>query len=87
MVYIQNSSLEMGWTSNVTEHGTIHGRTVAPFFTRGVEGFAIDTEDDWRRAEALAADTPALLPPLSVAPVSDHDASVEGPDSGRPVAG
>jgi CMP-N,N'-diacetyllegionaminic acid synthase len=52
--YIQNSSLEMSMTRNVTELGTIHGRTVYPFFTHGYEGLSIDTEDDWRYAEAIA---------------------------------
>lgn len=51
--YVQNSSLEMAWTANVEVHGTIHGRKVAPFFTEGDEGFAIDYPEDWERAEAI----------------------------------
>lgn len=62
LVYVQNSSLEMGWTSNVEMHGTIHGRKVAPFFTQGYEGFAIDTLADWREAEYLIASGEAVLP-------------------------
>jgi N-acylneuraminate cytidylyltransferase len=70
VVWIQNSSLEMGLTTNVTKHGTIHGRSVAPFYTTGHEGFAIDTEDDWRTAESIARAHPELLPSVDVARVS-----------------
>jgi CMP-N,N'-diacetyllegionaminic acid synthase len=64
MFYVQNSSLEMGWTANVEVHGTIHGKKVAPFFTEGYEGLAIDTEDDWQRAVQIATAHPELLPTL-----------------------
>lgn len=55
-VYVQNSSLEIAWTYVVDAFGTISGTKIAPFFTRGHEGFSIDTEDDWREAERLATD-------------------------------
>ena len=61
-VFIQNSSLEMSWTSNVEVHGTIHGRKVGPFFTEGYEGFSIDTEEDWQEAERIARTHPEALP-------------------------
>jgi hypothetical protein len=63
-VWIQNSSLEMSWTSNVTEGGTIAGDRVWPFFTEGYEGFAIDTPEDWAEAERIAAAHPELLPQI-----------------------
>ena len=66
VVYVQNSSLEMSWTANVEVHGTIHGRKVGPFFTGGYEGFAIDTEADWREAVRLVETGEARLPPLTV---------------------
>ena len=68
--YIQNSSLEIGWTSNVEVHGTIHGRKVAPFFTEGYEGFSLDYPEDWERAEALIASGRAVLP--TVTPKTDE---------------
>ena len=52
-VYVQNSSLEMAYTSCVEAWGTIHGRKVIPFFTDALEGFSIDWPEDWARAEAL----------------------------------
>jgi N-acylneuraminate cytidylyltransferase len=61
-VYVQNSALEIAWTRVVTETGTREGRVLAPFLTRGYEGFNVDDEDDWARAEALVASGLAALP-------------------------
>jgi N-acylneuraminate cytidylyltransferase len=67
-VYIQNSALEIAWTRTVTETGTREGRIVAPFFTRGYEGFNVDDEEDWERAERLVASGAAVLPTISRPP-------------------
>ena len=67
-VYIQNSALEIAWTRVVTETGTREGRVVAPFFTEGYEGFNVDDEDDWERAERLVASGPATLPAVGRPP-------------------
>jgi N-acylneuraminate cytidylyltransferase len=60
--YVQNSSLEMAYTANVEAHGTIHGRKVMPFFTEGLEGFAIDYPEDWDRAERLVSSGAVAIP-------------------------
>ncbi len=60
-VYVQNSSLEIVWTRALGTAGHA-GRVVAPFLTEGYEGFNIDDEDDWARAEALARSGRATLP-------------------------
>jgi N-acylneuraminate cytidylyltransferase len=52
-VYSQNSALEIAWTRVVAETGTREGRVVAPFLTEGYEGFNVDDEEDWERAERL----------------------------------
>ncbi len=67
-VYAQNSALEIAWTRVVTETGTREGRVLAPFLTRGLEGFNVDDEDDWERAEALVASGRATLPPVEREP-------------------
>lgn len=54
-VYVQNASLEMAWTYVLKQHKTIHGVRVAPFLTEPIEGFDINTPEDWERAEAIAA--------------------------------
>jgi CMP-N,N'-diacetyllegionaminic acid synthase len=61
-VYVQNSALEIAWTRVVFATGTREGRTVAPFFTTGHEGFNIDDEEDWERARALVRSGAASLP-------------------------
>ena len=66
-VFVQNSSLEIAWT-RVAEEGTLGGRTRIPFFTEGLEGFSIDREDDWARAEALVESGEATLPTVNVEP-------------------
>ena len=64
-VYVQNSALEIAWTRVVFATGTREGRTVAPFYTRGYEGFNVDNEEDWERAELLVASSKAALPRVS----------------------
>ncbi len=63
-VYVQNSALEIAWTRVVTETGTREGRVPAPFLTQGHEGFNVDDEEDWARAEALVVAGKASLPPV-----------------------
>lgn len=53
-IYRQNASLEMAWTSVLSDKGTISGDRIAPFFTDGWEGYDINTPEDWERAEAHA---------------------------------
>jgi len=67
-VYTQNSALEIAWTRVVGETGTREGRVVAPFLTEGYEGFNVDDEADWERAEQLVASNAVRLPPVRVGP-------------------
>ena len=64
-VYVQDSSLEIARTRIVAD-GEIAGRRVVPFFPEGVEGLSIDYPDELAAAERLAAEQPALLPPVGV---------------------
>jgi CMP-N,N'-diacetyllegionaminic acid synthase len=61
-IYVQNSALEIAWTRVVSQTGTREGRVVAPFFTKGHEGFNVDDEEDWERAKALVESGAATLP-------------------------
>ena len=67
-VYVQNSALEIAWTRAVTEHGTREGEVLAPFLTQGLEGFNVDDEEDWQRAELLVATGAVLLPAIDREP-------------------
>jgi CMP-N,N'-diacetyllegionaminic acid synthase len=67
-VYVQNSALEIAWTRVVTETGTREGNVLAPFLTQGLEGFNVDDEEDWARAERLVASGAAALTEVGRAP-------------------
>jgi CMP-N,N'-diacetyllegionaminic acid synthase len=67
-VYVQNSALEIAWTRVVTEDGTREGGVLAPFLTQGLEGFNVDDEEDWERAERLVATGGAELPAVTRPP-------------------
>ena len=67
-VYVQSSALEIAWTRVVSETGTREGRVVAPFFTEGHEGFNVDDEEDWERAERLLGSGAAAVPAIGRAP-------------------
>jgi len=67
-VYSQNSALEIAWTRVVSDTGTREGRVVAPFFTEGLEGFNVDDEEDWERAERMLEAGAATLPAVERAP-------------------
>ena len=41
---------------------------LAPFLTQGLEGFNVDDEEDWERAERLVASGAASLPAVGRAP-------------------
>jgi len=60
-VFVQNSALEIAWTRVVTETGTREGNVLAPFLTHGLEGFNVDDEEDWQRAERVVAAGDATL--------------------------
>jgi len=67
-VYSQNSALEIAWTRVVFETGTREGRVLAPYLTEGHEGFNIDDEEDWERAERLLAAGRVQLPSVEADP-------------------
>ena len=68
LVYVQNASLEIAWTSVVRERRTIAGDVVVPFITESHEGFDINDPVDWLVAERLLADGAAVLEPISEPP-------------------
>jgi N-acylneuraminate cytidylyltransferase len=67
-VYIQNASLEIGWSRVPLEQGTIAGGKVIPFFTEGDEGFDINKPDDWLLAEIRIGSGQFSLPAVETVP-------------------
>ena len=68
LIYVQNASLEISWTSVPLEKGSISGEVVTPFITKGFEGFDINTFYDWHLAEELIQSGEASLPDISKSP-------------------
>jgi N-acylneuraminate cytidylyltransferase len=67
-VYVQNASLEIAWTRVVGDGGNIAGTVIMPFFTRGLEGFDVNSEADWELAVRHIARDPACLPSIAEPP-------------------
>ena len=65
-VYVQTRALEIAW-SRVVAEGSLGGHVRVPFLAEGHEGFSIDYEEDWRRAEDLVA-AGVVLPRIDVDP-------------------
>jgi N-acylneuraminate cytidylyltransferase len=61
-VFVQNASLEIAWTRIVFKERTIAGTVLMPFFTKGYEGFDVNSPYDWDLAERLVANGHAQLP-------------------------
>ena len=62
LIYVQNASLEIAWTSVALEKGSIGGEVIVPFFTEGYEGFDVNHPHDWQIAEELIRTGQASLP-------------------------
>jgi CMP-N,N'-diacetyllegionaminic acid synthase len=67
-VYVQNASLEIAWSRVVREDHTIAGSVVLPFLTEGEEGFDVNEEFDWWKAERLLERDEVKLPTVGVGP-------------------
>jgi CMP-N,N'-diacetyllegionaminic acid synthase len=62
LVYVQTASLEIARCDAPLRLGTIAGNQIMPFLTEGLEGFDINTPDDWLLAEHHAKERPDALP-------------------------
>jgi N-acylneuraminate cytidylyltransferase len=64
-IYVQNASLEIARTRVVFKEKTIAGTVLMPFFTKGYEGFDVNSDYDWNLAEHLVETDQARLPSIS----------------------
>lgn len=75
-LYVQTGGLEMAWTRCLHETPpTITGDAVVPFHLEGPAALDLNTDDDWRRAEALITSGEAILPPVDLAGVPSPPAA------------
>jgi N-acylneuraminate cytidylyltransferase len=59
---VQNASLEIARTRVVFKEKTIAGTVLMPFFTKGHEGFDVNSDYDWNLAEHMVQKGDAKLP-------------------------
>ena len=64
-IYVQNASLEIARTRVVFKEKAIAGTVLMPFFTKGHEGFDVNSDYDWNLAEHLVETDQARLPSIS----------------------
>lgn len=50
-IYVQNASLEIAWSRVALDQESLTGEIIAPFITKGLEGFDINDTNDWVLAE------------------------------------
>ncbi len=67
-IYVQNASLEIAWVSVVKSFGTISGESVMPHISSGLEGFEINSPEDWLIVEHYLAHDLAHLPQVNQPP-------------------
>jgi N-acylneuraminate cytidylyltransferase len=72
-VYAQNASLEIAWSRVVFDSRTIAGHVLMPFFTKGYEGFDVNSAYDWNLAENLVVSGQARLPSIPQPPYSSKE--------------
>jgi N-acylneuraminate cytidylyltransferase len=60
-VWVQNASLEWARVKRVVETRSISGNTVLGFEMPGLEGFDLNTQEDWDYLEFLLSKNPKLL--------------------------
>ena len=64
-IHVQNASLEIARTQVVFKEKTIAGTVLMPFFTKGHEGFDVNSDYDWNLAEHLVQSGDARLPQVA----------------------
>jgi CMP-N,N'-diacetyllegionaminic acid synthase len=62
LIYVQNASLEIAWTTVATSGRGIAGTHIIPFVSEGYEGFDLNFEEDWVVLEYLIANGRVSLP-------------------------
>ena len=63
-VWVQNASLEIVRRSSLLETRLISGRNILPIRMPGLEGYDINSQDDWDYLEFLILKHPDLLPKI-----------------------
>jgi CMP-N,N'-diacetyllegionaminic acid synthase len=65
-IYSQDASLEIAWCRVAIEKNSIAGESIVPFISTGLEGFDINSVEDWIVAEHYLRSGEATLPSVRV---------------------
>lgn len=68
LIHVQNASLEIAWSRMALDSRTIAGNVLMPFFTEGLEGFDINSPEDWWHCEHLVETGQGILPEITIDP-------------------
>ncbi len=74
-IYIQNASLEIAWCSVALEKFSITGESIVPFFSEGLEGFDINSNEDLILADYYISNDEGALPKIQIPPYEINDNS------------
>jgi len=67
-IYSQNASLEIAWTKTVYKFDSISGNEIIPYKSKNLEGFDLNTEEDWILLQHFVKKDPTLLPIIEKKP-------------------
>jgi hypothetical protein len=68
LVYAQDASLEVFWTSTITELHSISGSRIMAWLTPFPQGVDVNHPYDWTYLEELVGENPDVLPPIDRPP-------------------
>lgn len=71
-IFVQNASLEISWVKNVKQKKSISGDIITPFFTENLEGFDLNSIQDWILAEYYVKEFSNILPQIDIAPFKNY---------------
>ncbi len=67
-IYSQNASLEIAWTNTVYNFDSISGSKIIPYKSKNLEGFDLNTLEDWILLKHFVKKDPTLLPIIEKKP-------------------
>lgn len=67
-IFVQNASLEIAWINSVKKFRSISGEQIIPLISKDLEGFDINTQEDWALLEIYIKKDNTLLPIIDKKP-------------------
>lgn len=67
-IFSQNASLEIAWVQSMKKYHTISGKEIIPFISKNLEGFDINSSEDWILLEHYVKNDESLLPIINEKP-------------------